>query len=448
MTSRQVLLLPFQFVLQDEGVSEAFMAHLKQNGVHHFLDFYRAGEAFAKMPRGQGEDDPNTQQLRQAAAQIFADYLADSAPRRVQVAKEVTNRIERIIKDRRYPCKPDLLDPAQQLTYRHLEKRLYPSFALSAQYSDLLKKLGFGQDQGDEAGAAGAAGAAGGDGPNRADSDGPDGRDRSASAASQGSQGTQGTQGAGAGLAVSASGSVPASVPGSAPVPVPPLDGGDASSSSNLARSVSMTSLNAMQGGMLTVSANSLDAHANNLDSMASLSAAIGTGGTWKATLVEAKSVKESVKSYIVYIIKVSHTGVDGDKYEWECARRYSEFDDMHKQLRSRFPKETKLCNLSLPAKKIFGNLDSGFVAKRGNKLADWLQKLTNHVRVPSRSIPPPWGSIRFRLALRTYAPWGVRVVSQAKSRKIPTRKILPLFFVRRPSSSSTPTSSSWSRSS
>ena len=42
----------------------------------------------------------------------------------------------------------------------------------------------------------------------------------------------------------------------------------------------------------------------------------------------------------------------------------------------------------------------------------------------------PPWGSNRFRLAPRTYAAWGciVRVVSQTKSRKIPTQKILPLF--------------------
>ena len=39
-------------------------------------------------------------------------------------------------------------------------------------------------------------------------------------------------------------------------------------------------------------------------------------------------------------------------------------------------------------------------------------------VHAMSRSIPPPWGSIRFRLALRTYAPWGVRVVSQTKSLK------------------------------
>ena len=40
-------------------------------------------------------------------------------------------------------------------------------------------------------------------------------------------------------------------------------------------------------------------------------------------------------------------------------------------------------------------------------------------VRVVIRSIPPPWGSIWVRLALRTHAPWGciVRVVSQTKTR-------------------------------
>ena len=99
---------------------------------------------------------------------------------------------------------------------------------------------------------------------------------------------------------------------------------------------------------------------------MASLSAAIGTGGTWKATLVEAKTVKEFTKSHIVYIIRVSHTGVDGDRYEWECARRYSEFDDLHKQLKAKFPREVQLCNLALPAKKLFGNMGSDFIAKRG----------------------------------------------------------------------------------
>ena len=49
------------------------------------------------------------------------------------------------------------------------------------------------------------------------------------------------------------------------------------------------------------------------------------------------------------------------------------------------------------------------------------------------------WGSIRFRLAPRTYAPRGciVRVASLTKSRQIPTRKMLPLFPAIRPRSSS-----------
>ena len=54
-------------------------------------------------------------------------------------------------------------------------------------------------------------------------------------------------------------------------------------------------------------------------------------------------------------------------------------------------------------------------------------------VCVVSRSISPPWGSIRFRLALRTHTPFGVRAVSQTKSRRTPTRKTLPLLFVIRP---------------
>ena len=59
--------------------------------------------------------------------------------------------------------------------------------------------------------------------------------------------------------------------------------------------------------------------------------------------------------------------------------------------------------------------------------------------RYASRAVQfhPQWGSIRFRLPPRTYdaPPWGciVRVVELAKSREIPTRKILPLFFMIRP---------------
>ena len=54
-------------------------------------------------------------------------------------------------------------------------------------------------------------------------------------------------------------------------------------------------------------------------------------------------------------------------------------------------------------------------------------------VPATSRSLSPRWRSIRFRLALRTHdaPPRGciVRVVSQTKSRKIPTRKIITALF-------------------
>ena len=60
---------------------------------------------------------------------------------------------------------------------------------------------------------------------------------------------------------------------------------------------------------------------------------------------------------------------------------------------------------------------------------ANWVMQ--QMVRV-SRSISPRWGSIRFRLAPHTHTPCGpcVRVVPNhlTKSRKIPTRKIVPLF--------------------
>ena len=56
-------------------------------------------------------------------------------------------------------------------------------------------------------------------------------------------------------------------------------------------------------------------------------------------------------------------------------------------------------------------------------------------VRTAGRSISPPWRPIRIRRAPRTYAPWGciVRVVSQTKSRKRPTRNVLPPFLFIRP---------------
>ena len=51
-------------------------------------------------------------------------------------------------------------------------------------------------------------------------------------------------------------------------------------------------------------------------------------------------------------------------------------------------------------------------------------------VRIVNPSILAGWGSIRFSPLICTYAPWGARADEQTKSRKIPTRKILPFLLV------------------
>ena len=42
--------------------------------------------------------------------------------------------------------------------------------------------------------------------------------------------------------------------------------------------------------------------------------------------------------------------------------------------------------------------------------------QVVEFVRVASRTISLRWGSIRFRLALRTYAPWGCIVRNEKKT--------------------------------
>lgn len=118
-----------------------------------------------------------------------------------------------------------------------------------------------------------------------------------------------------------------------------------------------------------------------DLDSVASLASAIGPGGAWAAKLVEAQEHNGDnrlKKKYITYTIRVLYTGSNGDRYEWECSRRYSEFDDLHKLLQRKFSKEVKEVALSLPSKKLFGNTDPAFIKKRGEKLIVWLAVLTS----------------------------------------------------------------------
>ena len=115
-----------------------------------------------------------------------------------------------------------------------------------------------------------------------------------------------------------------------------------------------------------------------DIDEMGSLSTAIEPGGTWGATLVEAKEVKDGLKPFIVYVIRVNHTSASGDRFEWECTRRYSEFDDLHARLKKEHAHEVAESGLAMPTKKLFGNMTKDFVRNRGQKLMVWLATLTS----------------------------------------------------------------------
>lgn len=101
-------------------------------------------------------------------------------------------------------------------------------------------------------------------------------------------------------------------------------------------------------------------------------------GGVWRASLTEAREVNDGKKNYTVYVIKVVYTSPGGDRKEWKTQRRYSEFDNFHKTLQNEFEAEVADCELSLPNKKLFGNMSKDFIKKRGEKLIEWLAVLTS----------------------------------------------------------------------
>ena len=101
-------------------------------------------------------------------------------------------------------------------------------------------------------------------------------------------------------------------------------------------------------------------------------------GGQWRAALTEACEINEGPKKYTAYVIKVVYISPQGDRREWKTQRRYSEFDSFHKLLQKRFEFEVESVELSLPSKKLFGNMSRDFIQKRGEKLIQWLAMLTS----------------------------------------------------------------------
>jgi len=96
----------------------------------------------------------------------------------------------------------------------------------------------------------------------------------------------------------------------------------------------------------------------------------------YSALIGQAAISNDGSKSYAVYIVHVCRTTSDGSK-NWTVVRRYSDFHDLHMQLREKYP---SLTWLSLPSKKTFGNMDQEFIEKRKDALEDYIQPLLDTV--------------------------------------------------------------------
>eukprot|EP00039_Didymoeca_costata_P010615 m.143490 g.143490 ORF g.143490 m.143490 type:complete len:510 (+) comp14898_c0_seq6:334-1863(+) len=73
---------------------------------------------------------------------------------------------------------------------------------------------------------------------------------------------------------------------------------------------------------------------------------------------------------FVTYIIEVIR-GSGSEEKKWEIVKRYSEFDELNKQILA----ETGIA-LKLPPKKMFGNKDRDFIAKRRAGLQDYMSQI------------------------------------------------------------------------
>lgn len=92
----------------------------------------------------------------------------------------------------------------------------------------------------------------------------------------------------------------------------------------------------------------------------------------YSALIGQAGLYTQDGHSFVNYTVHVCRTTSSGSR-NWIVMRRYSDFHDLHMQLREKFP---TLTWLNLPSKKTFGNKDQEFIEKRRNALEDYIQPL------------------------------------------------------------------------
>lgn len=100
--------------------------------------------------------------------------------------------------------------------------------------------------------------------------------------------------------------------------------------------------------------------------------------GTWNAVITSYEQVKQDGKDFVIYHIQVTYTSPNtSENDKWTCSRRYSEFHDLHMQLKEKYPEVAR--DLVLPGKKLVGSsLSRDFLEKRKVGLDQWLKSFTD----------------------------------------------------------------------
>ncbi|KJE91062.1 hypothetical protein CAOG_02257 [Capsaspora owczarzaki ATCC 30864] len=96
---------------------------------------------------------------------------------------------------------------------------------------------------------------------------------------------------------------------------------------------------------------------------------------SWNATMRDFEIRKEDGDKVAVFIIDVMRKDEFG-VLRWEVVRRYSDFHDLHMQLRANAPEVAQ--KLELPPKKTFRNLETQFLETRKQALATYLHILVS----------------------------------------------------------------------
>jgi len=96
---------------------------------------------------------------------------------------------------------------------------------------------------------------------------------------------------------------------------------------------------------------------------------------TVHVTIPNVEINENTPKPYVVYNILIKIHSLS-----WIVKKRYSDFERLHDQLQKEVPRNRLISSevLSLPPKRLLGNLDPGFIEERRKLLSDYLVDICN----------------------------------------------------------------------